>query len=161
VLAQSRDSQGRLARSHSGGEARLLAYLDDYAYLVDGLIALHQATDDARWLKAADELTAAQLELFWDERAGGFFYTSTLHEQLIARSKLPTDGVTPAGNSVAAANLLYLARALDKPDYVERAEKCIRAAVPILQEHPAAAPQLAVSLAAWLDRAKAANSPAK
>ena len=82
---------------------------------------------------------------------GGLFFTSTLHEQLIARSKVPTDGVTPSGNSVSAANLIYLAAALDKPDYFARAEKCIQAASPILDQHPSAVPQLAVALASWLE----------
>jgi uncharacterized protein YyaL (SSP411 family) len=152
VLANMRDSQGRLLRTYGAGQARLLAYLDDYAYLVDGLIALHVATGDERWLTAADELTADQIARFWDERIGGFYYTSTEHEQLIARSKLPTDGVTPSGNSVSVTNLLYLADALKRPEYVERARKCMESAAPTVMEHPTAAPQLAVGIAAWLDR---------
>jgi uncharacterized protein len=103
-----------------------------------------------------------QLELFWDERVGGFFYTSTEHEQLFARSKLPVDGVTPSGNSVSASNLLYLAKALDKGDYAARAQRCIRSAGPLLEEHPLAVPQLAVALSAWLDVApQDASQPAK
>jgi hypothetical protein len=151
ILANMRDKAGRLQRTFAGGQAKVPAYLDDYAFFVDGLIALHQATLDARWLRAAHELTDAQIELFWDERIGGFFYTSTLHEKLIARSKLPTDNVTPSGNSVSAANLLYLAAALDKNEYIARAEQCIQSAGPILDEHPAAVVQLAVALAEWLE----------
>ncbi len=111
VLGKMRDTNGHLLRNFAGGKANRLGYLDDYAYFVDGLIALDEATGDPRWLKLADELTADQIALFWDERAGGFFYTSTEHEQLIARSKLPIDGVTPSGNSVSVTNLLYLAKA--------------------------------------------------
>jgi uncharacterized protein YyaL (SSP411 family) len=151
VLTKMRDPKGRLQRSYAGGQARLLAYLDDYAFFVDGLIALHRSTHDERWLKAAGELTSDQLSLFWDERVGGFYYTSTEHETLLARSKVPTDTVTPSGNSVSAANLLYLAKALDKPDYIARAEKCFRTAGPILEEHPSAVPQLAVALSTWLE----------
>jgi len=151
VFAKSRDANGRLQRTYADAQAKVPAYLDDYALLVDGLIALHQATGDARWLQAADELTAAQLELFWDERVGGFFYTSTLHETLIARSKMPTDNVTPAGNSVSASNLLYLAAALGKPEYRERAHHCLRVAAPIWEENPTAVVRLAVAAAEWIE----------
>ncbi len=161
VLAKMRDGEGRLLRTYGNGQAKLLAYLDDYAFFIDGLIALDRATGDPRWLKAAGELTDQQIKLFWDEKVGGFFYTSTLHEQLIARSKLPTDNVQPSGNSVSAANLIFLAKALGKPEYVGRAEKCIQAAAPILEEHPAAVPQLAVALARWLDVTRGDEKPAK
>jgi uncharacterized protein YyaL (SSP411 family) len=155
VLKNLRDDKGNLLRTYAGGRAKIPAYLDDYAFLVDGLVALHQATGDERWLHAAGELTETQLDLFWDERIGGFFYTSTLHEELIARSKMPTDTVTPSGNSVSAANLLYLAAALEKPEYLSRAEKCIQSAAPILDEHPAAVTQLAVALARFIEMAPA------
>ncbi|MEX2112233.1 MAG: thioredoxin domain-containing protein [Pirellulales bacterium] len=153
VLAKLRDSQGRLLRNFAGGEAKVPGYLDDYAYFVDGLIALHATTGDDRWLKLAGELTADQLALFWDERLGGFFYTSTEHETLIARSKLPNDGVTPSGNSVSVTNLLYLSKALDRPEYAKRAEQCLKSATPVLEEFPAVVPQLAVGVSQWLDRA--------
>jgi hypothetical protein len=158
VLANMRDAKGRLMRSFAGGKARLLGYLDDYAYLVDGLIALHQATGDSQWLEAADALMADQIELFADPRIGGFFYTSTEHEELIARSKLPVDGVTPSGNSVSVTNLLYLADVLDRPDYVERAEGCLKSGAPVLEERPAAVPYLALALSAWLDAARGDDS---
>ncbi len=160
LLANLRDEQG-LLHTYAAGEAKIPAYLDDYAFLVDGLVALHRATGDERWLRAADELTAEQLKLFWDERVGGFYFTSPRHEELFARSKQPTDGVTPAGNSVSAANLLYLAEALAKPEYVQRAEKCFQAASPVLDEHPAAVPQLAVALSRWIEMTQPKASPAQ
>lgn len=160
VLAKSRDTNGALLRNYAGGKAAIPGYLDDYAYFIDGLIALHQATGYERWLKLADELTTKQIELFWDDRAGGFFYTSTLHEALIARSKLPNDGVTPSGSSVSVTNLLYLSKALNRPEYADRAEACLKSAAPVLEEFPASAPQLAVGVVQWLRRA-AADQPAK
>ena len=162
ILTNSRDGEGRLTRTYSAGEAKIPAYLDDYAFLVDGLLALHRATGESRWLEAATKLTDQQIEQFWDENVGGFFFTSKLHEELFARSKVPTDTVTPAGNSVAAMNLLYLADALDKPEYAERAEGCLRAGSPLLDEHPAAVPQLAIALARWIEmQPKEAAKPAK
>jgi uncharacterized protein YyaL (SSP411 family) len=159
VLTKSRDPNGALLRNYAGGKAAIPGYLDDYAYFIDGLIALHQATGDERWLKLADELSMKQIELFWDDRAGGFFYTSTLHETLIARSKLPNDGVTPSGTAVSVTNLLYLAKALDRPEYAERAEAALKSAAPVLEEYPASAPQLAVGVVQWLSRA-AKDQPA-
>ncbi|MFV2066073.1 MAG: thioredoxin domain-containing protein [Pirellulales bacterium] len=150
VLEHLRTPEGRLMRTYRGGEAKLNAYLEDYAFLVDGLIALHQATDDPRWLEAARQLTDMQIDLFWDATAGGFYFTSHDHETLIARGKKPTDGALPAGNSVTAANLLYLRSALDRPDYLDYAEKTLRAARPFLTRVPAAMPCMAMALDNYL-----------
>ena len=158
ALAKLRTKDGRLLRTYSQGEAKLNGYLDDYAFLVDGLISLHQATNDRRWLTAADELTAKQVELFWDDEAGGFFYTSHDHETLIARSKDPADSATPSANAVAASNLVYLSKALNKPDYLTRAEKTITSFSSFLSQAPVAMPRMAVALGALLD-AKAATKP--
>ncbi len=151
LLEKLRTPEGRLLRTFGAGRAQLNAYLDDYAFLVDGLIALHRATGDGKWLEAADRLTAIQLDLFWDDERGGFFFTSDDHETLIARSKDPTDSAIPSGNAVAAGNLVYLAGALDKPEYLDRAEKTLLAFGPLLESFPTAMPRMAVSLAALLD----------
>ena len=161
VLAKSRDEKGRLQRTHAGGHAKVPAYLDDYAFFIDGLIALDRATGNVRFRHQAAKLTDAQLALFWDERIGGFFYTSSEHEVLFARSKLPTDNATPSGNAVSAANLVYLAGALDRPEYLARAEACIRAASPLLDEHPGAVVQTAVALDAWLEASAKAKGAKK
>ncbi|HEV3024918.1 MAG TPA: hypothetical protein VGX76_20725, partial [Pirellulales bacterium] len=133
---------------------------------IDGLIALHQATGEnratgenqatgenrangeRRWLDAADELTAAQLKWFWDEQAGGCFFTSSDHEELLARSKDPVDTVLPSGNAVTAANLAYLGRALDNDEYLDRARKTVLAFSAMLRQTPMAMPRMAVSWAA-------------
>ncbi len=154
VLSNLRTAEGRLLRTYGASRARLNAYLDDYAFLVDALIALHRATGDSRWLLEADRLTALQIDLFWDEDRGGFFFTSHDHETLIARSKDPTDSALPSGNAVAAGNLVYLATELNKPQYLERAERTIQAFLPLLDELPAAMPRMAVSLGAVLDAHK-------
>ncbi len=155
VSQKLRTADGRLLRSYAGGTAKLPGYLDDYAFFIDGLVALHQATGDRKWLAAAGQLMDQQIELFWDDRAGGFFFTSTEHEELIARSKIPTDGATPSGNSVSAANLIYLAGALDKPAYLDRAEKTISAVAGLMQDSPLVAPQMAAALSEYLEVRKA------
>ena len=151
LLANLRTPDGRLLRTYGEGKAKLNAYLDDYAFLAAGLIALHRATGDDKWLRAADALTAKQLELFWDDRAGGFFFTSHDHEALIARGMKLTDGVLPSGNAVTASNLVFLAGALEKPEYLDRAEKTIQTSVEYLQRSPSAVPRMAVALAELLE----------
>jgi uncharacterized protein YyaL (SSP411 family) len=151
LLADLRTKDGRLLRTYSQGQAKLNAYLPDYAMAIDGLIGLHEATGEEKWLVAADELMAKQLELFWDDRHGGFFFTSGDHEALLARSKEFTDGVEPSGNAVSAGNLVYLAGKRKHPEYLERAERTIRAGGALLDNSPSAAPRLAVALAALLD----------
>jgi uncharacterized protein YyaL (SSP411 family) len=150
LLTRLQEENGRLMRSYRDGTAKLNAYLDDYAFLVDGLIGLHQANGDARWLEAADQLTQKQIELFWDQERGGFFFTTRDHESLIARSKELADGAQPAGNSVAAINLLYLADALERPEYRQKAEQTLRIALGSMKEVPRLAPRMAVALATAL-----------
>ena len=151
VLAELRTEDGRLERTYGQGKSALNAYLDDYAFLVDGLIALHRATGDEKWLKEADALTTKQMELFWDEKNGGFYFTSGDHETLLARGRDPVDGVEPAGNSVAACNLVYLGQTLDKPEYLEQAKRTIDSAAGLLQQSPGAAPRLCVAYQSWLE----------
>ena len=153
VLAELQTEDGRLERTYGQGKSALNAYLDDYAFLADGLIALHRATGDDKWLKVADALTAKQMELFWDEKNGGFYFTSGDHETLLARGRDPVDGVEPAGNSVSASNLVYLGKALDKPEYLDRAKQTIDSAAGLLQQSPGAAPRLCAAYQAWLDAA--------
>ena len=148
VLAKLRTPEGRLLHTFTSGEAKLNAYLDDYAFFIDGLIALHQATGERRWLEAADELTAVEIELFWDDQAGGCFFTSSDHEELLARSKDPVDTVLPSGNAVTAGNLAYLGRALKNDQYLDRARKTVMAFAAMLSKTPIAMPRMAVSWAA-------------
>jgi uncharacterized protein YyaL (SSP411 family) len=147
VLERLRDKDGRLLRSYAGGEAKLNAYLEDYAFFVNGLLALHQATGDQRWLDEAAKLTDLQIKLFADEKQGGFYFTSGDHEKLIARSKDFNDGVQPSGNTVALANLLTLAEKTKKPAYREQAKRTLDAASLLLMRSPLMVPQLAVGAA--------------
>ena len=160
VLANLRTDVGRLLRTYGGGQARFNAYLDDYAMLADGLIALYRATDDRRWLEQADQITAKQIELFWDERDGGFFFTSEDHETLIARAKDPVDTVLPAGNSVAADNLVFLAAEMGNAEYLELAEQTIQSIVRLFQKSPTALPRMATAMARYMDAVSVKESSA-
>src|SRR6202035_5150582 len=105
-----------------GHTARLNGYLEDQANVADGLIALYEATFDARWLSAATSLADVILERFVDVDGGGFFDTSSEHETLITRPKDIFDNATPSGNSVAADVLLRLAVLTGHEPYRQAAE---------------------------------------
>jgi uncharacterized protein YyaL (SSP411 family) len=110
ILTRLRDGNGRLLRSYKDGQSKFDAYLEDHAYLADGLLALYQATFDVRWLEEARALADEMLARFWDEESGGFFDTASDHadQSLIIRPKNITDNAIPSGNAVAASVLLQL-----------------------------------------------------
>jgi uncharacterized protein YyaL (SSP411 family) len=142
---------GRLWRTRTRGESKLNAYLDDYACLIDGFIALHKTTGDQKWLDQALKIQKKQDELFWDEVQGGYFFTSKDHEQLLARGKKPVDGATPSGNSVTAQNLLYFFQQTGNAEFKDLARKTVLSASGILDEFPSAAPRLLITAQALLD----------
>jgi uncharacterized protein YyaL (SSP411 family) len=102
-------SQGYLLRSYKNGRAKFNAYLEDYAFLIDGLLSLYEATFDLRWIRAAEELAEKMTDRFWDPQDKNFFFTPDDHEALIHRPKEIYDNAMPSGNSVAAGALLRLA----------------------------------------------------
>jgi uncharacterized protein len=138
VLRSLRDSSGRLLRTFKDGEARLNAYLEDHAFLVEALITLYESTFDPRWFAAAREIADAMIERFADEERGGFFETSADHERLIARRKDLEDNPIPAGNSSAAYGLLRLAALTGEHRYEERALGVLRLLHEIAPRHPQA-----------------------
>jgi uncharacterized protein YyaL (SSP411 family) len=116
VLAQlKRDDL--LLRSWKEGVAKFNAYLEDYAFLIEGLVTLYETTGESRWLKESLALTDRLIVEFWDSDNGGFFFTGKNHESLIVRSKDYFDNATPSGNSVAAIVLLRLATLTDNDNY--------------------------------------------
>ena len=124
-LLENMKTNGRLHRSHKDGRARFNGYLEDYAMVADGLVALYEATFEARWLAEADVLCDAMNELFWDEGERAFYDTPADHEELVTRPRDVYDNATPSGNSVAVDVLLRLALLLDRNDYRERAEEVL------------------------------------
>jgi uncharacterized protein len=113
---------GLLLRTYKDGVAKFNAYLEDYAFFIEGLVTLFETTGEFRWLKEALELTDRMIEEFWDGEGAGFFFTGKSHEPLIVRSKDYFDNATPSGNSVAAAVLLRLAILVSNERYRELAQ---------------------------------------
>src|SRR5882724_2206991 len=135
VLAKLRHD-GLLLRTYKDGQAKLNAYLEDYAFFVDGLVTLFETSGELRWLEEARALTATMIEEFWDDQEGGFFYTGQSHEDLIVRSKDFFDNATPSGNSVAAEILLRIGLLTDTDDYQRRAASILRLMASTLQRYP-------------------------
>ncbi len=117
---------GRIHRSYKDGRARFNGYLEDYAMVADGLVALYEATFETRWLVEADALMDAVSELFWDEEKRVFYDTPADHEELVTRPRDIYDNATPSGTSVATEVLLKLALFLDRNDYRQRAEDVLQ-----------------------------------
>ncbi|ODM25866.1 thioredoxin [Clostridium sp. Bc-iso-3] len=116
-------SDGRLLARYRDGEAAFLAYVDDYAFLVWGLIELYETTYRPQYLKKALKLNNDLIKYFWDNEKGGLFIYGSDNEQLITRPKEIYDGATPSGNSVAVLNFLRLARLTGQQELEEKAHQ--------------------------------------
>ena len=138
VLSSLRQGD-RLLRTYKAGEAKLNGYLEDYAFLIDGLIALHEATFEERWLVEAIALGQSMTDLFWDEASGQFYDTGLDHEELIVRPRDISDNAIPAGSSAAASVLLRLAVITGDGDYERRAITALRSVRELMLRYPTGA----------------------
>jgi uncharacterized protein len=129
----------RLLRSWKDGDARQTGFLEDYAFFIDGLLALYRATLDARWFDAALGLAETMVADFADPDGPGFFDTAAGGETLVARPRDLHDGATPSGNAVAADVLLRLGAMTGRDDYVDRAAALLGVMARTMLEHPIAA----------------------
>jgi uncharacterized protein len=132
-----RGENGRLLRTwKAGSEAKYNAYLEDYAYLADGLLALYHTTFDYEWFSWARELADLMLAHFRDEEFGGFYDTSDDHEELLTRPKDIQDNATPSGNAMAAGVLLRLSLYTGDGRYWEIAENAVKSLYEPMAQHP-------------------------
>ena len=135
-LMEALRKDGRLLRTYKEGRASLKGYLEDYAFVADGLLALHVATLDHRWLMEARSLADDMIRLFWDEADSTFYDTGNDHETLIVRPRDIFDNATPCGSSVAVDVLLRLSILTGESDYSRRAAACLRSMQPYLARAP-------------------------
>jgi uncharacterized protein len=138
VLTSLRDEHGRLLRSYNGGEAKLDAYLEDHAFLLEALIVLFEATCEERWFLEATALADTLIARFGDQRRGGFYSTAADGEALIARRKDLEDNPIPSGSSSAAQGLLRLAELTGESEYERQALAALALVREIAPRHPAA-----------------------
>ena len=138
ILTDLRDSDGRLLRTWKDGRARIDAYLEDHAFLLDALITLYEATFETRWYDAAAKLADALIDRFEDRERGGFFTTAQDAEQLPVRRKDLEDSPIPSGNSAATLALLRLALLSGEGKYERHALGVLRLLAPLAFRHPLA-----------------------
>ncbi|MYI06038.1 MAG: thioredoxin domain-containing protein [Gemmatimonadetes bacterium] len=150
ILNNMRDERG-LLRSHREGVSKFNAYLDDYAFLIVGLVDLYEASFEPRWIRAASDLAREMITRYWDDEGGAFFFTAHDHEQLIVRKKMTQDGAVPSGNSMAALGLLKLAKLSGEAEFAERGEGVLRSFGDYLGRAPAAFHMMLVALDFHLD----------
>ncbi len=136
ILAEMSQDNGFLFRSYKDGRARLNAYLEDYAALIRGLIALYESTFELRWLGEAIRLTKVMQSQFEDEQRGGFYQTGIAHEQLVVRRKDFIDNAIPSGNSMAAESLLRLAKLTGNDDYRHQAARIFQLMAAAMAQQP-------------------------
>lgn len=129
---------GRLLRTYKAGHAKLNGYLEDYAYVVEGLLAVYEATFELKFFTQARELADTMIARFWDAQDSGFYFTSSDHEELITRTKDYFDNATPSGNSVSAMTLLKLGLLTQEQEYTRCAVTMLRALRPTMVRYPSA-----------------------
>lgn len=144
----------KLYRTFKDGQAKNPAYLEDYAFLVAGLLDLYEASGEPKWIESALELTAILTKEFEHKETGGFFMTSHNHEKLIAREKPAYDGAEPNGNSIAILNLLRLHELTTDEAFRAKAERALKAFSVALNTNPTALSEMLIGLDFYLDKPK-------
>ena len=143
LLTEMRDSSGRLlhtwrATGGTKGEAKILAYLDDYSYMIDALLTLHGATLNYSYVDEAQELAQQMIERFWDRDSEVFYDTSMEHTRLLLRPRDVLDNAVPSGGAVAAMAMLRLSVFTGDHSYSAKAEASMRSVLPYLEQAPTA-----------------------
>ena len=126
ILEKMRDENGTLYHRYAKGEKAIDGFLDDYAFLVWGLLEVHEASFEETYLQAAVELAKMMTKRFWDAENGGFYFTAETAENAVPRRKEAYDGALPSGNSVALLNLLRLAQLTGDPKQKELAGQLVK-----------------------------------
>jgi uncharacterized protein len=135
-----------LKRRYRHGAAEIDAVLEDYAFLIQGLLDLYEASFDTKWIAWALRLQERQDQLFWDAKGGGYFSTRADASHLLIRIKDDYDGAEPSANSVAAMNVLRLWQVTDRRALVDKADGIFRALGRRLTRSPGSLPQLAATI---------------
>ncbi len=154
LLEKSRNKDGRLYRSSMDGRPRHNGYLDDHAFLAEGLLNLYEATSEERWLREAIALDSVLAKHYEDPEQGGFFMTSDDHETLLTREKPGWDGAEPSGNSIHTLNLLRLSEFTGDDGYRRRAARAMQSVGGKLERTPQALSEMLLAVDFMLDRPK-------
>ena len=136
LLTSMRNDDGELLRSFRKDQARIGAFIDDYAFVIGGLIDLYESTFTWRWLEAADELAGVMIRLFWDDEDAGFFFHNGKDKTVVNRTKQLHDMALPSGNAIAIQDLQRLAVFLDNGRYGEKAHRALLVLSGRIQQAP-------------------------
>jgi uncharacterized protein len=139
------ESRKILFRSYRDGRSQVEGFADDYAFFIQGLLDLYEASFEMRWLKVALELQGQMDALFWDEKGGGYFAVTGHDTSILLRMKEENDSAEPAASSVAALNLARLAAIRSDRELRARAKKTVKAFARQLMHFPSALPQMLVA----------------
>ena len=142
---------GNLMRVFNKGKCQVKGYSEDYAFSIQALIDLYEATFEMEWLKGAEELNRKMIHQFWDERDGGFFFSGKENESLIARSKNPYDNVIPSANSIAVFNLIRLSYLTGEESLKQKAGQTLHLFLNLLDQHPSGFAQMLSGLSFFLN----------
>ncbi|MHA2126940.1 MAG: thioredoxin domain-containing protein, partial [Promethearchaeota archaeon] len=146
ILSKLRDSDKNLLHRFKGGVSEINGFLTDYTFFIWGLIELYEATFELTWIKLALELHQIQIENFWDEDIGGFYFTADKSEILLTRQKEIYDGAIPSGNSIALLNLLRLSYFTGDHELEEKADILNRVFSEKIKSNPLAYTQYLVAI---------------
>ena len=144
------EKDGYLMRVYHKGKSQVKGYSEDYAFFIQALIDLYEATFEMEWLKEAEEINRQMIRQFWDERSGGFYFSGKENESLIARSKNPYDNVIPSANSIAVFNLIRLGYLTGEESLKEKAAQTLHLFYNFLDRHPIGFPQMLSGLSFFL-----------
>jgi uncharacterized protein len=137
-LASTMVRDGRVFRSHKDGVTRIAGFLEDYAAVALGMLAIYELTFDRRWLDLAHELCDSMTRSFWDDDAGAFFDTANDQEELLTRPRDVTDNATPSGTSLAVELLLRLGDVVGDPELQRRANAVLETIAEPMARYPMA-----------------------
>ncbi|TFF98571.1 MAG: thioredoxin domain-containing protein [Promethearchaeota archaeon] len=138
ITKEMRDTKGRLLHRYRNNKAEIKGFIDDYAFLIWGLLELYEATFNIKYIELALNFNKILIEHFWDDEIGGFYFSADDSENLIIHQKEIYDGAIPSGNSVSMLNLLRLSYILGKPDLEEKAEFITRVFSEKIRNNPTA-----------------------
>ncbi len=153
-ILENLQKDGWLLRAWKNGQAKLNGYLEDYANFADGLIELFQVSGEMKYLTEARRLADLMIAEFWDEEAGGFFFTASNHEELVMRSKDFYDNATPSGNSAAVDVLLKLAKLTGDEKYERYAVKILKMVAPQIKRYAQAFGRILSAMEFYLNPTK-------
>lgn len=150
ILREMR-KEGVLMRVFKQGKSQWKGYSEDYAFFIQALIDLYEATFEMDWVKEAEDLSQRMIHQFWDNKHGGFFFSGKENETLIARSKSPYDNATPSSNSVAVFNLIRLGYLTGEESLKKKAGQILQLFFNFLSEHPSGFTHMLSGLSLFLN----------